>query len=62
VPDLRGGERGDQIVTVHVVTPRNLTPEQRALFEQLAETMGSEITQQPPHRTFFDKVKDALGV
>ncbi len=62
VPDMRGGERGDQVVTVHAVTPRDLTPEQRALFEQLAETMGSEVTQQPTHRTFFGKVKDALGV
>ena len=62
VPDLRGGDRGDQIVTVHVVTPRELTAEQRALFERLAETMGSEITEQPTHRTFFDKIKDALGV
>ncbi len=61
-PDLRGGERGDQIVTVHVVTPRTLNDEQRALFQRLAESMGSEVTQQPAHRTFFDKVKDALGV
>lgn len=61
-PDLHGGERGDQIVTVHVITPRDLTDEQRDLFEQLAATMGSEVTQQPAHRSFFDKVKDALGV
>jgi molecular chaperone DnaJ len=62
VPDLRGGERGDQLVTVQVLTPRELTDEQRELFEQLAETLGSEITEQPAHRGFFDKVKDALGV
>ena len=62
VPDMRGGERGDQIVTVHVVTPHELSDEQRALFEQLATTMGSDITQQPPQRGFFDKIKDALGV
>ncbi len=62
VPDLRGGDRGDQLVTIHVVTPRDLTPDQRDLFERLADTMGSEITEQPAHRTFFGKVKDALGV
>lgn len=62
VPDMRGGDRGDQVVTVHVVTPRDVTEEQRDLLERLAETMGSEITQQPSHRTFFGKVKDALGV
>ncbi len=62
VPDLRGGDRGDQIVTVHVITPRALTGEQRELLQRLAETMGGEVTHQPAHRTFFDKVKDALGV
>ena len=62
VPDMRGGDRGDQVVTVHVVTPRELSDEQRDLFERLAGTMGSEITEQPAQRTFFDKVKDALGV
>jgi len=62
VPDMRGGDRGDQVVTVHVVTPRELSDEQRDLFERLADTMGSEITEQPAQRTFFDKVKDALGV
>jgi len=62
VPDVRGGNRGDQIVTVQVVTPRQLTDDQRLLFEQLAASMGSEITQQPSPRGFFDKVKDVLGV
>jgi molecular chaperone DnaJ len=62
VPDLRGGDRGDQLVTVQVITPRHLTEEQRALLEQLGASLGSEIQQQPPQRSFFDKVKDALGV
>jgi len=62
VPDLRGGDRGDQLVTVQVMTPRDLTDEQRELFEALAESLGSEVTQQPEHRGFFDKVKDVLGV
>jgi molecular chaperone DnaJ len=57
-----GNDRGDQIVTVQVLIPHDLSSEQRHLFEQLAETMGSEIQPQPHTRTFFDKVKDALGV
>ena len=59
---MRGGERGDQIVTVQVLVPRELSPEQRDLFAQLADSLGSEVTQQPHQRGFFDKVKDALGV
>jgi len=63
VPDLRGGDRGDQLVTIHVVIPKQLSPEQRELVEQLADSLGSDVTPQPAnHRGFFDKVKDALGV
>jgi molecular chaperone DnaJ len=60
VPDLRGGERGDQIVTVHVVVPTEVTDEQRVLLEQLSESLGSATL--PRERGFFSKVKDALGV
>jgi molecular chaperone DnaJ len=62
VPDLRGGERGDQLVTIQVVIPRQLTDEQRELFARLGGSLGSEIQQQPAQRGFFDRVKDALGV
>ncbi|MDQ3696200.1 MAG: molecular chaperone DnaJ [Chloroflexota bacterium] len=62
-PDLRGGDRGDQIVTVHVVTPRHLTAEQRELFQALAATMGDEsIRHQPEDRpSFFSKIRDAIS-
>jgi molecular chaperone DnaJ len=60
VPDLRGGERGDQLVTVQVVVPKSLSDEQRDLFSQLATSLGKEVTQQPNNRGFFDRVKDVL--
>jgi molecular chaperone DnaJ len=62
VPDIRGGERGDQLVTIQVVVPKKLSDDQRELFEQLASSLGKEVTQQPNNRGFFDRVKDALGV
>jgi molecular chaperone DnaJ len=62
VPDVRGGDRGDQVITIHVMTPKQLTPDQRELFERLGESLGNAITQQPAQRGFFDKIKDALGV
>jgi DnaJ-class molecular chaperone len=37
----RGGGHGDMLVTVMVVLPEDLTPEQRELFERLRETEGS---------------------
>lgn len=62
VPDMRGGDRGDQIVTIQVVIPKKLSDEQRDMFEQLASSLGKEVQQQPNSRNFFDRVKDALGV
>ena len=61
VPDLRGGSRGDQIVTIQVVTPTKLSDDQRALFEELSSSLGSEIQQQPNSKGFFGRVKDAFG-
>lgn len=62
VPDLRGGERGDQLVTVEVVIPKKLSKEQEDLFEQLSSSLGKEVTPQPKGKGFFDRVKDAIGV
>jgi DnaJ-class molecular chaperone len=35
LPHVKGGGRGDQYVRVRIVLPRDLTPQERALFEQL---------------------------
>jgi molecular chaperone DnaJ len=60
VPHLRRNGRGDQLVSIHVVTPRQLTPEQKALFEKLAESLGREKAGPENGRGFFDKVRDAI--
>jgi molecular chaperone DnaJ len=59
-PSVGGSDRGDQIVTVQVVTPKKLTDEQRELFARLAETLDSEAPRIEMERTFFSRVKDAL--
>jgi molecular chaperone DnaJ len=61
VPYLRRNGRGDEIVTVHVMTPIELTEEQRKLFKQLSKTLGKEVVAQP-NKGFLDKMKNALGV
>ncbi|MBU0598360.1 molecular chaperone DnaJ [Patescibacteria group bacterium] len=38
VPHLRSRGRGDHLVTVNVITPDNLTKQQKKLFEELANT------------------------
>ena len=40
VPYLHGGGRGDQFVTVRVVTPKGLTAEQKELLRRLGESLG----------------------
>lgn len=60
VPDMNGRGRGDQLVTVHVVIPHDLSDSQRELFDELADQLGEAVL--PRDRGFFSKVKDALGV
>ncbi|MGF1505797.1 MAG: molecular chaperone DnaJ [Anaerolineae bacterium] len=60
VPRKRGGA-GDLRVMVEVEIPKRLTSEQRDLFEQLAETMGTEVKPRSNQRSFFDRVIDWLG-
>ncbi len=42
ISHLHGGGRGDELVHMRVVTPDSLTKHQRELFEELAQTMGTD--------------------
>jgi len=59
VPHLRSNNRGDQLVVINVSIPKALSDEQRELFEQLAGSLGTEVT--PQERGFFDRLKDVMG-
>jgi molecular chaperone DnaJ len=59
IPHLRSNGHGDQMVVVNVDIPSRLTSSQRKLFEQLADTLGSEVL--PQERSFLDILKDVLG-
>ena len=59
VPYLREDGRGDQLVIVNVEIPKKLSSEQRKIFEQLAESLGSEVY--PQDRSFIDRLKETLG-
>lgn len=50
--------RGDQLVYITVDIPRQLTDEQRLLFEKLAATMGAEVQPQRNGKGFFDRVME----
>jgi len=59
IPRLRGNGRGDQLVVINVEVPVNVDNDQRQLFEQLAESLGSEV--RPQERGFLDWLKEALS-
>jgi molecular chaperone DnaJ len=50
--------RGDQLVEVAVEVPRTLTPEQRALVEQLAAAVGQKIQPVSPTPSFLERLKN----
>ncbi len=58
-PHLRATGRGDQKVIVNVEIPSRLTSEQRVLFEQLSQTLGTEV--RPQEKSFLDILKEVLG-
>lgn len=52
--------RGDQHVLIHVTIPKNLTEEQKRLFNELSRLLGKEVVPQQD-KGFFGQLKEALG-
>ncbi len=59
VPRLNSSGRGDQLVTVVIETPKNLTDKQKELLKKFGESMGEEVVEQ--QKGLFDKVKDVFN-
>ncbi|MDQ6931016.1 MAG: molecular chaperone DnaJ, partial [Candidatus Eremiobacteraeota bacterium] len=57
MPSVRGTQRGDHVVTVHVAVPSKLTKRQRELLEEYARAGGDKVEED---KSFFDRVKDAF--
>lgn len=60
IPSLRGGQRGDLYIKVNVEVPRRLNEKQKELLRNFAEISGDEVHE--GRRTFFDKMRNALGL
>lgn len=56
IPSVRNGVRGDQYVRVTVEVPKNLTPRQKELMQQLAKESNEKNYNQ--HKKFKDKIKE----
>ena len=61
VPKLHRSGRGDEMVVINVIVPTSLNAEQKRLLNELAKTLGSEVTPQEG-KGFFDRFKEALGL
>ena len=59
IPNINGRGRGDQYVSVNIVTPKKLNREQRRLLEQLAQI--NPVENKPLEKRLFEKVKDIFG-
>ena len=57
MPALGGRGKGDLFVAATLITPKNLTKEQRKLLEQLAEIEDTEFQDE----SFMDKVRNIFG-
>ena len=56
MPAVRGGARGDHLVSVHVMVPTKLNRRERELLEEFARA-GDDAEDE---RSFFDRVKEAF--
>ena len=59
VPHLRGSGRGDQYVRVNIEVTKKLNESQKAILREFAEVSEETYEQR---KSFFEKMKDALGM
>ncbi len=59
IANVRGYGHGDQLIRVIVETPTKLNEQQHKLLNEFASISGEDV--QPMCKSFFQKVKDALG-
>jgi molecular chaperone DnaJ len=64
IPDIESSRRGDQMVRIHVWTPRELTDEEEQILESLRSS--ESFTPRPEEvqddgKSFFSRVKDAFS-
>lgn len=55
IPQVNGRGRGDQYVTVHIETPKNLNREQKEALKKFAESLGEKEPEE--RKGFFKKSK-----
>lgn len=60
IPYLRGNGRGDLYIKVDIDVPKKLNDRQKAVLKEFADMSGDDNYEQ--RKSFFEKMKDALGM
>lgn len=60
IPYLRGNGRGDQYVKVEIDVPKRLNDKQKEILREFADISGDDVYDK--RKSFFEKMKDALGM
>jgi molecular chaperone DnaJ len=60
-PAVNSYERGDQLVHVNVWTPQNVTSEEKAMLEKMADSANFQPRPEKSEKSFFDKVREMFS-
>ena len=59
IPSVNGYEnRGDQLVAIHIWTPKTLSKEEKAMLEKLGKSSNFQPSQEERDKNFFSRMKD----
>jgi molecular chaperone DnaJ len=63
IPDLNGSGRGDQMIRVHVWTPRELDDDEREMLEEMRgrSHFQPNPSEEKPKKSFFRKIRDVFS-
>ena len=60
-PEVNGYSRGDQLVSINVWTPQNLSTEETTMLEKMQTSKNFEPTPLKTEKGFFDRVKEMFN-
>jgi len=63
IPDLETSRRGDQLIRIHVWTPKKLSDEEREVIEGMrdSDSFTPDPSEERDQQSFFDRVKDVFS-
>ncbi len=63
IPDLETSRRGDQLIRIHVWTPKKLSDQEREVIEGMrdSDSFTPDPSEEHDQQSFFDRVKDVFS-